>query len=322
MDLVNSIINDCEVLKRMTFIKPPKIGELNAIFDNTEFKNVVARITPLYLGIYPRDPKEGGNLLKLIQLIKDADYLESGKRFYLLVLLHFYADFKMLKEIVKTFNNSTTFDYQSLKFMSTLKDTCMASSLIDILILNKYTFTGIEFDHTCLHSNTDTLKYIYGLGGINIHGFYGDDEDAYYDEFPFQMACRSGDLEKAQWIFNVGLIDETRGGRKINFHGTQEMPFQMACFSGNLKLVKWLWNIGVYYDSIKDTLPFNDRLINIKIRLNIERKEFILQFVLLSDNLELLEWFLLLRAQEGIRVWMPENMKRYSERVRKFVSER
>ena len=317
-NLIGEIIKDCEVLRRMTFIEPPKLKELNANFDTTgfpQFKNIIARITPLYLGIYPRDPKEGGDIFKLISLIKDADYLESGKRFYLLVLLHFYSGYHELDPILKSLNRTINTDYKSLRFFSSIKEACIASSLIDMLIFNKYTFNQHDFELACRHASLSTMQYIYGLGGIDIHN--GNDH-----EIPFLFTCVSGDLEKAEWVYNIGLDNETRGGRKINIHGHEERPFKDACRSGNFELVKWLWNLSVYLDTMRDFLPNKERIYNRKINLSIGN-EFIFQFALESGNLELIEWFWLLRVQEGDRVNILKiNIDNYAGKVKNFVLER
>ena len=322
MELIKEIINDCEVFRRMTFYKTPDIEELNAIFDNTglpEFKNVVDRIAPLYLGIYPISPKKGGDILELVGLIKDTDYLESGKRFNLFALLHFYAKRRQLISILSTLNDTINSDYNSIRFKPTLKETCMASSLIDILILNKYTYSQFEFDNACLLSNLATLQYIYGLGKIDIHGDYDN------REIPFTLACQDGDLEKAQWMYNIGLDDEARGGRKINIHANLENPFKMACFTGNFELVKWLWNISVNLYSMRNSIPFGDRFQYRKIDLNSEDNESMFHYVLLSDNLEIIEWFWILREQEDDRVNILKldlDLKIYSRRAVAFVLEK
>lgn len=63
------------------------------------------------------------------------------------------------------------------------------------------------------------------------------------NEYAFQLACRSGNLDLCKWLIN---LDQTR---KIDIHTDGELAFIWSCKFGHIDIAKWLIDLGEKTDS-------------------------------------------------------------------------
>ena len=255
MSLLEKIINDSEVFIRMKDSDPYKfegmtIEILNSYFDDVykfpELNGIINRIIPYYENIIYPDPDHDKE--QFLQLLKDFDYLASKKRIDLLVLLYYS---KSRQFYINQFNNTMNIDYNEINldkyrrkvYAGHFQVPAIALGLLNVLKFKKYYFDKFHFLDACKYGQLEIAEHIYELLDIDIHD---------RNEQAFLYACRSGNLELVKWLWNIGLKLEMRGLGRINIHVHHCLAFIYACESGNLELVQWLWNIGVESNNIID----------------------------------------------------------------------
>jgi len=78
----------------------------------------------------------------------------------------------------------------------------------------------------CASGYIETAKWLYSLGGIDIH--INNDE-------AFILSCESGYLEIAKWLVSLGGVD-------VHFNNNE--AFRLSYLNGYLEIVKWLYSLG------------------------------------------------------------------------------
>ena len=74
----------------------------------------------------------------------------------------------------------------------------------------------------CENGHIEVAKWVYSLGGVNIHG---------YNDYAFRLACGNGHLEVAKWIYSLDDVD---------IQGYTDDALNRASKNGNVEVVKWL----------------------------------------------------------------------------------
>ena len=275
MSIVDRIVDDSPYLLGLksndsTNFKDISVKQLNMLFDNTDFKDCINRIAPLYEGNYPDVDSE-----VYPQLLKDLDYLISPKGLDLLVLLHF-SPFK--EDILKQLNNAMLYEYEHIDFGDDLKETIISLGLIDLLKFKGYTFTNGEINYICGYVHINSFKYILEHNKIDI----------YYDNNSgFKIACRYENLDIFKHLYEITLKD----GKSVE--GDYKYFFECACRTGNVELSEYIWNLidtciqtndkKFYYASHISSYIYNAIFMNdlemVKFLLKLDHK-----YGRLSDN--------------------------------------
>ena len=212
--------------------------QLNSMFDNTDFKDCINRIEPLYTGNYLKYVKIKNNMKFFIQLIHDLDYLNLSKEIELMIILHFNPE---KDYILSKLNECAIQKYRSIIFDKSFIKTCISLNLIDLLIFKSKTkkISHDDFSFACRHGSLLMVKFIIRLPCSDIHRF---------NEEVFRNTCGSGSLEKAQYIWEWSLHSSSG---KINLHvkhhesDYSELILKEACRSGNIELLDWLWKLSL-----------------------------------------------------------------------------
>ena len=97
---------------------------------------------------------------------------------------------------------------------------------------------GYKFSKACKNGDLKSAKYLYSLGGIDIHE---DEENALY------YSCVNGHLKVAKWLFSLGGVD---------LHVDDDEIFRWSCDKGRLKVAKWLYSLGGIDIHAKDDFAF------------------------------------------------------------------
>jgi hypothetical protein len=77
----------------------------------------------------------------------------------------------------------------------------------------------------------ELAKWMYNLNPIEFLGIR---------DYVFEVACCSGNLDLAQWLYNEAAVG------KINLHFENNSPLQFAIQRGHMDLTQWLYSLGEY----------------------------------------------------------------------------
>lgn len=197
-------------------------------------------------------------------------------------LLRNYFDFETIKKVLLISKKFNVLEEDDKIFFSHIKEgfiyCCNHGYLkeakwyyylhnVDINIKNKKIFI-----HTFYANHLETVKWIYNLKEFNINNL---DEKWKNDMFLFH--CSYGNLESAQWIYNLG-VDINVCGKKsfikacryehleiakwlhslgtINIRSGNDCAFRHACVEGNTDIIKWLYYV------IGDPKIFSDEFLD------------------------------------------------------------
>ena len=243
------------------------VKKLNELFDDTNHKDCIDRIYPIYKGVFP----DLSNHNILIQLAEDLHYLHCYKLKDILIVIHFK---EKRDDIISRFKHDLMLEYSSIikniNVYHSFKEVLIVNSLVDLL---KYYNFVIRVNHlylACECSDLKTFKYIW-------ESTYDMDHEYNFTEI-FELACRSGIFEKATIIYEHSI----RLKNKVNIY---VFSFQNACVSGNILLAKWIWGF-IYHDKIPISYDFY-------FASSFEN-------ACLSGNLEMVQWVWKLGTQSSI----------------------
>lgn len=89
---------------------------------------------------------------------------------------------------------------------------------------------GTSFTDLCQQGKLKEAQQLFAEGEVHLW------EGNYY---AFRIACGSGHLAVAQWLWRVSC-----DGDRINYRTENDAAFRWACEAGHLDVAQWLWDLG------------------------------------------------------------------------------
>lgn len=171
------------------------------------------------------------------------------------------------------------------KIQQAFEVACRFSFEIAKWLHSTYDFINIHADNECsfrmsccMTGDLECSKWLYSLGGINIH-----------DENIFICCCHNGHFDICKWLYSLG---------GVNIHARNDEAFFFSCYMNHLDIAQWLYslggiNINVEYQLFKvccraGWIEIVQWLYSIgNIRVN---KDEINDVNIYGDKLEIIEW--------------------------------
>ncbi len=94
-----------------------------------------------------------------------------------------------------------------------------------------YSLGGINsndwiFQSACYHNHESIARWLYSLGGIDIHS--GND-------YAFRDACYHNHESIARWLYSLGGVD---------IHASDDWAFLLSCYNDHESIARWLYSLG------------------------------------------------------------------------------
>ena len=312
MSIIDEIIDDSPYLSGLRNNKPEEfkdisIEKLNSLFDNTNFKGCIKRISPLYEGLYPEDDDI------FIQLINDLDYLISSKRINLLVFIRFsFSKNYLLTQL----NRSLTYEYNQISFKNDIRTTIISLGLVDMLKNKKFIISNQEFVEICIYGHLETIKYILEQGDVLEQG----DIDIHYDDnHSIKNAC-CNKLDVFKYLIELSLK------RNQLIEKSYKQLFIISCERYNIEVAEYIRllaeNKNIEYISDLDlknlTIDFFIRgkieifkyILELSLKLNRLLNPTIIFKSIRSGNIHMIEFLINFTLENNIQVTIDPNNDR------------